>query len=102
MTIMTTWELQSKRRFQQHPFHVLTLSKPSMVMAPVTRGLAISIAMKLQNISNPSEFLFVGYIISYPFFDFLEPFSTLGLPHDDLIDISIMQFLALILLTLWS
>jgi len=96
-------KLTCTAKTQQHPFHVLSLStKLLMVMAALSGGLAISIVMKLQNVSNPFDFLFVGYLITYPLFDFLEPFAALGIPHDDFTDIAIMQFLALILLTLWS
>jgi len=85
----------------QHPFHVLGSSKLPVFMSTFVGGLAISIIIKLQNISNMSKFLFVGGSIMEPFFSVTGALPNTELP-DSAIDSRILTFLILILLTIWS
>lgn len=74
-----------------------------MVMAATLTGcLAMITAIKLQTTFYLFDFLASGYLITRLLFDFLEPFAALGIPHDDFTNTAIIQFFALILLTLWS
>jgi len=88
---------------QQHPFHVLNLSRLPAVMAGLAGGLALTIVAKLQNITNFSTFVYVADIIAQPFFS-LNGVCLLKTPTfaDEVLDARILQFLVLILLTLWA
>jgi heme/copper-type cytochrome/quinol oxidase subunit 3 len=100
--------LQSKERKiinnsknQQHPFHVLGSSRLPIFMGAFVGGLAISIIIKLQNISNLNKFLALGSDIMEPFFFISGALPSTEWP-DSIIDTRIVQFLALILVTLWA
>lgn len=84
---------------QQHPFHVLGSSKLPVFMAAFVGGLAISVIIKLQNISNLSKFMVVGANIMEPFFSVSGALPNTELP-DSVIDARILQFLVFILITL--
>lgn len=83
----------------QHPFHVLGSSKLPVFMSTFVGALAISIIIKLQNISNLSKFLLVGAGIMEPFFSVTGALPSTELP-DSAIDARILTFLVLILLTI--
>jgi hypothetical protein len=94
-----TRQLLNVSKTQQHPFHVLGLSRLPIVMAALAGGLAISIIVKLQNVVNLSNFLFVGELIMQPFFSVMGVLPALEIPEES-VDSRIMQFLVLILITL--
>ena len=96
-----TRQLLNVSKTQQHPFHVLGLSRLPIVMAALAGGLAISIIVKLQNVVNLSNFLFVGELIMQPFFSVMGVLPALEIPEES-VDSRIMQFLVLILITLWA
>jgi hypothetical protein len=85
---------------QQHPFHVLGLSRLPIFMAALVGSLAISVIIKLNNVTDMSTFLRIGAILFSPFFD-LEHVVGLKAP-EHLVDVRIMQLLFFILLTLWA
>jgi heme/copper-type cytochrome/quinol oxidase subunit 3 len=91
----------NKSTNQQHPFHVLSLSRLPIIMAALVGGLAISIIVKLQNVSNLSKFLIVGRDIMQPFFTVAGTLPTLEIP-DETVDSRILQIFTLILIVLWS
>lgn len=86
---------------QQHPFHLLSLSRLPMFMAAFAGGLAITVIVKLQNISNLSKFLVVGSSIMEPFFSISGTLPNTELP-DSIVDARILQFLTLIIITMWA
>jgi heme/copper-type cytochrome/quinol oxidase subunit 3 len=86
---------------QQHPFHLLSYSSLPIFMAAFAGGLAISIIIKLQNVSNLSKFLFVGQNIMEPFFSVAGALPSAELP-DSIVDTRIVQFLTLILIAMWA
>lgn len=92
-------KLINEARNQQHPFHLLSSSRLPIFMAAFIGGLAISIIIKLQNISNMSKFLFVGAFIMEPFFSVAHVLPSTELA-DSIIDTRILQFLTLIILTM--
>jgi len=83
----------------QHPFHVLGSSKLPVFMSTFVGALAISVIIKLQNISNLSKFLYVGAGIMEPFFTVVGALPNTELP-DSAIDSRILTFLIFILLTI--
>jgi hypothetical protein len=83
---------------QQHPFHVLGLSRLPVFMATFVGSLAIVIIIKLQNIINVEDFLSIGVIIMNPFFN-INGISLLSIP-EHFVDIRILQILFLIVITL--
>lgn len=85
----------------QHPFHVLGSSKLPVFMAAFVGGLAISVIIKLQNISNMTKFMAVGAGIMEPFFMVSGALPNTELP-DSVIDSRILTFLVLILITIWA
>ena len=89
--------IKNEAKYQQHPFHVLGLSKLPMVMAALVGSLAISVIIKLQNVTNFSKFLAIGGTIIEPFF--VAP--RLDIPSSD-VDSRIIQLIILILITLWA
>jgi len=99
MTENNNLKLINEAKNQQHPFHLLSSSRLPIFMAAFTGGLAISVIIKLQNISNMSKFLFVGANIMEPFFSISSILPSTELP-DSIIDTRILQFLTLILLTM--
>jgi hypothetical protein len=86
---------------QQHPFHLLSLSRLPIFMAAFAGGLAITVIIKLQNISNLSKFLIVGATIMEPFFSISGTLPNTELP-DSVVDARILQFLTLIIITIWA
>lgn len=90
--------IRNEARNQQHPFHVLGLSKLPMVMSALAGGLVISVVIKFQNVTDFDKFLTVGEIIMQPFFS-IPSLSSVGIPNET-VDVRIIQFLALILITL--
>ena len=86
-------------KHQQHPFHVLGSSRLPVFMATFVGGLALSIIVKLQNISNLSKFLTLGEDFLRPFFNLAGALPGLEIP-DETVDVRILQFLTLILFTL--
>jgi len=83
----------------QHPFHVLGSSKLPVFMSTFVGGLAISVIVKLQNISNMSKFLILGAGIMEPFFLVSGALPNTELP-DSTVDSRILTFLILIILTI--
>jgi hypothetical protein len=83
----------------QHPFHVLGSSKLPVFMAAFVGGLAISVIAKLQNIVDLSKFLTIGNDILHPIFVLSNTLPNVEVP-DTLVDVRIMQFLTLILITI--
>jgi len=84
---------------QQHPFHLLSSSRLPIFMAAFAGGLAITVIVKLQNVSNLSKFLFVGQGIMEPFFSVAGALPSTELP-DTIVDARILQFLTFIVLTM--
>jgi len=68
-------------------------------MAAFAGGLAITVIIKLQNVSNLSKFLTVGASIMEPFFSVAGALPSTELP-DTIVDARIVQFLTLIILTM--
>jgi hypothetical protein len=89
----------NEAKHQQHPFHVLGSSRLPIFMATFVGGLAISIIIKLQNISNTSKFLVIGEEITQSFFSLSNVLPNLEIP-DETVDTRIIQLLTLILITL--
>lgn len=83
----------------QHPFHVLGSSKLPVFMSMFVGALAISIIIKLQNISNLSKFLVIGAEIMEPFFSVCGALPNTELP-DSIIDSRILTVLIFILITI--
>jgi heme/copper-type cytochrome/quinol oxidase subunit 3 len=102
---MSNFELNFKSpneaKNAQHPFHVLGSSKLPVFMSTFVGGLAISIIIKIQNVSNLSKFLVVGAGIMEPFFSVAGALPNTELP-DSVIDSRILTFLVFILLTIWA
>ena len=71
MTSTSNLEILNTAKHQQHPFHVLGSSRLPIFMATFVGGLALSVIVKLQNVSNLSKFLTIGE-------DFLQPFFNLA------------------------
>jgi len=92
--------VRNEAKNQQHPFHVLGLSKLPMFMAAFVGGLAISVIAKLQNVNNLDKYLTVGQGILQPLFSPSAPLS-IEIPNES-VDNRIALFLILILLTLWA
>ena len=93
--------LLNNSKVQQHPFHVLNLSRLPVVMAGLAGGLAISIVAKLQNVTDFSNFLFVVGFIAEPFFSLAGVnILTNTTFADEVLDTRILQFVILIVLTL--
>lgn len=86
---------------QQHPFHLLGSSRLPVFLSTFVGCLALTIIVKLQNISNVSKFSLVAYSIMEPFFSVADALPNTELP-DSVIDMRILQFLTLILITIWS
>lgn len=91
--------LVNKAKNQQHPFHVLGSSKLPIFMSSFAGCLAITIIVKLQNISNLAAFLTVGAGIMEPFFSVMNAVPSAELP-DSIVDSRILQFLVLILIAM--
>jgi hypothetical protein len=89
----------NKAKNQQHPFHLLASSRLPIFMAAFAGGLAISVIIKLQNISNVVKFSTVGAMIMEPFFSVTGALPSTELP-DSIIDSRILLFLTLIILTM--
>lgn len=100
MSAKKLYIIRNEAKNQQHPFHVLGLSKLPLFMAAFVGGLAISVIAKLQNISNLEKYLTVGRGILQPLFSLPLSFSV-DIP-DESVDNRIVLFLILILLTLWG
>jgi heme/copper-type cytochrome/quinol oxidase subunit 3 len=102
---MSNFELNFKSpneaKNAQHPFHVLGSSKLPVFMSTFVGGLAISIIIKIQNVSNLSKFLVVGAGIMEPFFSVAGALPNTELP-DSVIDSRILTFLVFIILTIWA
>jgi len=100
---MSTYELKTinEAKNQQHPFHVLGSSRLPIFIAAFVGSLAISVIVKLQNVSKLSQFLSIGEDIIQPFFALPLCLLNQEIP-DEATDNRIMQLLALILLTLWA
>jgi len=98
---MSTYELKTinEAKNQQHPFHVLGSSRLPIFIAAFVGSLAISVIVKLQNVSKLSQFLSIGEDIIQPFFALPLCLLNQEIP-DEATDNRIMQLLALILLTL--
>jgi hypothetical protein len=92
-------EILNTAKHQQHPFHVLGSSRLPVFMATFVGGLALSVIVKLQNVSNLAKYLTVGEDFLQPFFNVTSLLSSLEIP-DDTVDTRILQFLTLILITL--
>lgn len=93
--------LVNKAKNQQHPFHVLGSSKLPIFMSAFAGCLAITIIVKLQNVSNLAKFLTVGTGIMEPFFSTMNAAPSTELP-DSTVDSRILSFLVLILIGIWS
>jgi hypothetical protein len=99
MTEQSSLRTINKSKNQQHPFHLLGSSKLPVFMATFAGGLAITIIIKLQNVSNLAKFLTVGSDIMEPFFAVSNAMPSTELP-DSIVDARILQFLVLILITM--
>lgn len=95
------FKIVNEAKNAQHPFHVLGSSKLPVFMSVFVGALAISIIIKLQNVSNLSKFLAVGAGIMEPFFSVTGALPNTELP-DSIIDSRILTFLVLILITIWA
>jgi hypothetical protein len=91
----------NKAKNQQHPFHVLGSSKLPIFMSGFAGCLAITLIIKLQNISDLSKFLTVGAGIMEPFFSVMGAAPSSELP-DSIVDSRILGFLVMILVGMWS
>jgi heme/copper-type cytochrome/quinol oxidase subunit 3 len=101
MTEQSSLRTINKSKNQQHPFHLLGSSKLPVFMATFAGGLASTVIIKLQNVSNLAKFLTVGSDIMEPFFAVSNAMPSTELP-DSIVDARILQFLVLILITMWS
>jgi hypothetical protein len=99
MSSVKSLEILNTAKHQQHPFHVLGSSRLPIFMATFVGGLALSVIVKLQNVSNLSKFLTVGEDFLQPFFNLTGLLPALAIP-DETVDTRILQFLTLILITL--
>jgi len=61
-----TLKVINEAKNQQHPFHVLTLSKLPIFMATFAGSLAILLIIKLQNIIDLSKYLTFGSVVLSP------------------------------------
>jgi hypothetical protein len=95
----TQLQILNTAKHQQHPFHVLGSSRLPIFMATFVGGLALSVIVKLQNVSNLAKFLTIGEDFLQPFFAIATTLPGLEIPEET-VDVRIIQFLALILLTL--
>jgi len=68
-------------------------------MGAFVGSLAITLIIKLQNVSDASKFMLVGAGIMEPFFSIADAFPSSDLP-DSIIDSRLLQFLSLILLVM--
>jgi hypothetical protein len=93
--------LINQAKNQQHPFHVLGESRLPVFIAAFVGSLAISVIIKLQNVSKLSQFLIIGEELIQPFFTLPICLLSQEIPNEAT-DSRILQFLALILLTLWA
>jgi hypothetical protein len=84
---------------QQHPFHVLGSSRLPFFMGLFSGCLAITLIIKLQNITNLAGFMAVGSFIMEPFFFVANAYPNMDIP-DSIIDTRLFQCLSLILLTI--
>lgn len=89
----------NKAKNAQHPFHVLSSSKLPVFMSTFVGALAISIIIKIQNISNLSKFLVVGAGIMEPLFYVSGALPNTELP-DSIIDSRILMVLIFMLITI--
>lgn len=85
---------------QQHPFHVLYLSKLPIFMAAFVGSLALAVIVKLQSISDTMKFSTVINSIIEPFF-LVDDNSIIKFFNTD-IDMCILQILILILIAIWA
>jgi heme/copper-type cytochrome/quinol oxidase subunit 3 len=97
----STLKIVNEAKNQQHPFHVLGSSRLPIFMATFVGGLALSVIAKVQNITNLEKFLTIGADILQPLFNVVGVLPTIEVP-DALVDTRIMQFLTLIVITIWS
>lgn len=97
--LMTTSKTYNQ---QTHPFHILSYSKLPIFMATFIGGLAVSVIIKLQNITTIPYALFVGSIIMEPLFFFENNFNNALVLHESTSDFRILTFLIFILLTIWA
>lgn len=84
----------SRGKYQQHPFHVLYLSRLPMVMGALAGNLALAIIVKLhpEILDTCSKFFGLGNFL---------PLFNLGNPSETA-DFIIIQILVLILITMWA
>jgi len=99
MSTESNFKIVNAAKNAQHPFHVLGSSKLPVFMSTFVGGLAISVIVKLQNISNMSKFLILGAGIMEPFFSVSGALPNTELP-DSTVDARILTFLILIILTI--
>jgi hypothetical protein len=69
-------------------------------MATFVGGLAVSVIIKLQNITSIPYALFIGNIIMEPFFIFDSQTNDNLITHEYISDFRILTFLTFILLTI--
>jgi len=91
----------NKAKNQQHPFHLLASSRLPIFMSMFAGGLAVTVIIKLQNISNAAKLSSVGASIMEPFFSVAGALPSTELP-DSVVDSRILVFLTLIVLTMWA
>ena len=84
---------------QQHPFHVLTLSKLPFFAAMLAGCLVILITIKIQNVTDAGKFLFIGNMLIQPFYN-ADPLLTDY--SDQVIDSKLLVCIILVLVLLWS
>lgn len=89
----------NKAKNQQHPFHLLASSRLPIFMSMFAGGLAVTVIIKLQNISNAAKLSSVGASIMEPFFSVAGALPSTELP-DSVVDSRILVFLTLIVLTM--
>jgi heme/copper-type cytochrome/quinol oxidase subunit 3 len=92
---------ENTARGQQHPFHVLGLSRLPVFMGMFAGSLALTLVVKLQNISNVSGYSLWTSGIMEPFFSIAGVIPSAELP-DSVIDTRLVQILTLIIIALWS
>jgi hypothetical protein len=93
----TYLKLIQKSKNQQHPFHVLASSRLPFFIALFAGSLAITLIIKLQNISDLNNFMFVGSLIMEPFFSVQGSLPSVEMP-DSIIDSRLLQCLSLLLI----
>jgi heme/copper-type cytochrome/quinol oxidase subunit 3 len=86
---------------QQHPFHVLSSSKLPVFISTFVGCLALTVIVKLQNISNVAKFSIISADIMEPFFSVTGAMPSTELP-DSIVDMRIVQLLTLLLITIWA